>query len=270
MKRPYSQNSNYQGQPWKRFIKKTQSHSGSSDHGSQQQYTSQPNPHSTEGVPFNTLATRLVSMDGKPYPCYKDLPTRFNAPKFTLLIDHIQADPFATASRFRILVEPAAHGFPPELYSTPIRQTALCDYMARAAYRATKTQKVSGPSASSKSGGRGGWHNTVVGGEFDVDAGGQQVLERSAVRMREGVIQFRLTISLPGKGRRIQGHQAKSLLTENLPRIVNTALFHASFDAKHIKSFVDSIDDQEYLRNLLPQHDLIAFVANGAVLPRRS
>ena len=51
---------------------------------------------------------------------------------------------------------------------------------------------------------------------------------------------------------------------------VKRALFHDSLDARQVEAAVHLAEDQEALRARLREEGLVAFVANGAVLPRRS
>ena len=51
---------------------------------------------------------------------------------------------------------------------------------------------------------------------------------------------------------------------------VKRALFHDSLDARQVEAAVHLAEDQEALRARLREEGLVAFVANGAILPRRS
>ena len=52
-----------------------------------------------------TLGEKLHRMDGRGYKAYKEIKGEYSFPGFTLLIDHVQGDPFATPSRIRVRVE---------------------------------------------------------------------------------------------------------------------------------------------------------------------
>ncbi|MGH3343167.1 MAG: P-loop domain-containing protein, partial [Carbonactinosporaceae bacterium] len=114
------------------------------------------------------------------------------------------------------------------------------------------------------------------GDRLRVDAGGQEVLERSACRVREGQTQdqdkvtLRLGADLPGHGRRIDGRTAQRLLCDVLPRAVEGALRWAALDADDVRDFVSCVEDADALRGSLGELGLVAFVADGALLPRRS
>jgi predicted ABC-class ATPase len=54
----------------------------------------------------------LNRIDGKGYPAYKDIRGEYEFPGFTLLIDHVQGDPFAAPSRLRVRVPQGVAGYP--------------------------------------------------------------------------------------------------------------------------------------------------------------
>jgi predicted ABC-class ATPase len=60
------------------------------------------------------------------------------------------------------------------------------------------------------------------------------------------------------------------MILEELPQIVESALFAANVDFPNLKKHVDAYEDAEHLRNRLSDLGLIAFVADGAILPRVS
>ncbi len=202
------------------------------------------------------LRTLLARIDGRGYPAYKDLRGDYDLGACSLHIDHVQGDPFAAPSRMRVRVSMREATLAPELLSTRARRTALADLLAR------RVRDAIGGGTRSRGSGKSG----VV----RVDAGGQEVLERTAVALTEHWIEARLDVGLPAAGRRILGREAEALLCSDLPAIAARALVAAPRDAEAIDAFVGCIENQEHLRAQLPEHDLIAFVADGALLPRES
>src|SRR5690606_18825789 len=100
----------------------------------------------------------------------------------------------------------------------PWRHTALEDFLARQVNRCLRKEGRSQASGSGKSG--------VV----YVDAPGQEVLPRTAVRVTEEHVDVRLSAGLPAAGRTIQGRHARELLCERIPELVRRAL--SDFAAK--------------------------------------
>jgi predicted ABC-class ATPase len=192
------------------------------------------------------LRQELRAMHGATYGRYKSLGGRWSFGGFTLEIQRVQPDPYAPASRCEVRVDPAVAGFPEQLRSTPVRARALAGYLVRAAHRRLGDSRLR------------------------VDAGRQQVLDRSACQLADGVVRLRLGIDLPGRGRTIDGRQAERALCDELPDVVDAALRWATADQRRLREFVDSIEDTDALRRMLPRLGLIAFVADGSMLPRRS
>ncbi|HEY5659098.1 MAG TPA: ABC-ATPase domain-containing protein, partial [Myxococcota bacterium] len=107
-------------------------------------------------------------------------------------------------------------------------------------------------------------------GLVSVDAGGQEVLERTAVVIADDWVEVRLEVGLPAAGRRVLGRQAEALLCRDVPRVAEQGLCAAALPADEAVAFVECIENQEHVRAQLDGLGLVAFVADGAVLPRES
>jgi len=198
---------------------------------------------------MQNLKRILQKIDGRGYKAYKELRGAYNFPQFTLYIDHVQGDPFAAPSKLRVRVPQARAGFGQQLFSTRSRKIALQDYITRAFDVAIKKESK-GRKGSGKS------------GLITIDCGRQQVLERTSCRVEHA--------GLPARGRRILGNVALSMLTVEVPNIVHSSMFYAVLDEQKLKKFIHTNEDQNSLRQKLKEHKLVAFVANGSILPRRS
>jgi predicted ABC-class ATPase len=77
---------------------------------------------------------------------------------------------------------------------------------------------------------------------------------------------------LPARGRTVDARAARTVLLEELPEVVRCALAPVSdgVDEARARSHVEIVEDAGYLRDLLPSLGLVAFVADGSVLPRES
>ncbi|MEO0410185.1 MAG: ABC-ATPase domain-containing protein, partial [Cyanobacteria bacterium P01_A01_bin.135] len=107
-------------------------------------------------------------------------------------------------------------------------------------------------------------------GAIAIAAVGQTVLERSAVVvLPEGGVEVRFTVGLPARGRRILGRQAAALLCEQVPAMAQQ-LEYPQLDAATLTQHLYSAEDADWLRQQLAAAELVAFVADGAVLPRES
>ena len=205
------------------------------------------------------LRGALGRIDGRGYKAYKALVGAYEFPDFRLFIDHVQADPFASPSHLRVRVTAAAAGIPRELYRDRARRVALQDFLIRAFAEALRDLG-------------GERRDGATGVMVAVDCGGQEILERSAARVGriDGEIEVRFVAGLPGEGRTVAGREADHLLGEILPAVVSRALLYHNLPRLELKRFVECAEDQAYLRHQLEARGLVAFVADGALLPRRS
>lgn len=206
------------------------------------------------------LAAACRRLDGRGYPAYRDLEGKWPlGAGLTVFVDRVARDPFAPPSRLRIRMDGAVAGFPAGLFSNRTRRIALEDFLARQFQRAIPR---SGSSA-------GSGHS----GQIRIDAGGQETLERTAIRISgdpagPGFVEARVEVGLPAAGRRILGQRAAELLAGELPGIASQALTFRNLREGAAESFVATIEEQENLRAQLGGRKLAAFVADGAVLPR--
>ena len=203
------------------------------------------------------LRRTLSRIDGRGYKAYKDLKGAYAFHQFCLYVDHVQGDPFATPSKMRLRVSMKQAGFSPNLFSNGVRKMALEDFVSRQVNKAMKgvARKGSGTGKS---------------GLLAIDAGGQEVLERSACKITPDWVEARIYVGLPAAGRRILGRQAEMMLCTQLPRVVEQGLIWRRFPQEDAKVFVECIENQEQIRDRLPELKIVAFVADGANLPRES
>ncbi|PFH33181.1 putative ATPase [Besnoitia besnoiti] len=209
------------------------------------------------------LRAELQRLEGKPYPAYKDLTGEWQLEEFQLFIDKVQSDPFAPPSRFRLRIHQRHAQFPRRLFESEIRNIALCDFLTRAFHQAIRRSGIDQAAES------GGWHGSK-GGDIRIDQPSQHVLRRTSIIITEDSIEARCNVSLPARGRSIEGRRAAQLLCERLPAVARAAMYYSSLKAAEVEAHVQSVEDQEYLRKSLASKGLVAFVINGACLPRRS
>jgi predicted ABC-class ATPase len=210
------------------------------------------------------LSATLQRIDGRGYKAYRDLRGAFDFGSFTLFVDHVQADPFATPSHLRARFAMQEAALPEALRSNRVRRVALEDFLARELAAAFKGFAPRASAGRVRSG------QTGNGGSLFIDAGGQTVLERTAVHITDEFVEARIQVGLPAAGRRILGRKAEELLLDDLPPALYRGMLWEELPAKAATRFVECIENQESLREQLDELGLVAFVANGSVLPRHS
>lgn len=203
------------------------------------------------------LRTLLRSIDHKSYPAYKSLAGIYQFTKFSLSIDHVQGDPFASPSSLHVEINHKEAAFPIAYYEKKCSRIALQDYLTRqfASQFEDYNFKAKGSGKS---------------GLLSISRCGQEVLERSACQITDTKIIARFHVGFPAFGRTINAGELEKILFDFLPVCVENSFFHAKLNKKKVEAAIFLSEDQEAIRKLLDQENLAAFVANGSILPRKS
>jgi predicted ABC-class ATPase len=203
------------------------------------------------------LRAMLGRMDGRGYKAYKDLEGSWRLSDFVLHVDHVQGDPFAEPTRVRAVIEDRIVGLDGDAYRTLPRALGTAAFLARAFAEEAPARSCRRGSGRS--------------GEIRMEHPGQVVLPQTAVRVTStGEVEARFTVGLPAEGRRIAGRQATRLLLDDVPKLVHSTLVAEAHDVDDVERHAATNEDATALRAALTDRGLLAFVADGAVLPRRS
>ncbi len=201
------------------------------------------------------LGSALDRIDRKGYGAYKDISGSFEFDDFTLFVDNVQRDPFAPPSLIRVRTR--ENGFDPALFENPVRRVAFEDFLTREADRGVR-DVVRGDRGSGGS------------GRVEIQHPSQKVLPRTSMVVEQDHVEARMAVGLPARGRSVDGQAARVVLLEELPQVVGRALRPEVVDLDRAGLHVKTIEDANHLRDLLPSLGLVAFVGDGAVLPRES
>ncbi len=206
---------------------------------------------------MENLRRILRKIDGRGYKAYKEVKGRYDFRDYTLFVDHVQGDPFATPSRLRARVAQRRAGFPPSLFSGRSRQTGLEDYLIR---------RFSQSIRKCVKGGRG----TGRSGEVGIIHCGQEILKRSAMVVTDDWVEARFWVGLPAGGRTVLGREAEGVLLEEIPEVVLSSLLYSELNSSELQQWVELNEDQDVIRDSLRDANLVAFLPEGSSLPRRS
>ena len=201
------------------------------------------------------LEAILERIDRKGYGAYADLRGFYDLGPFTLFVDRVQRDPFAPPSLVRVRTK--GNGFDAALFGNRVRRVAFEDFLTRA---------VEGALRRTVKGNRGSGGS----GRMEIQRPSQVVLERSSMVVEDGYVEARMAVGLPARGRSVDSRGAKAMLLEELPRVAREALLPEGVDEGAARRHVEIIEDADELRRRLPELGIVAFVADGAVLPRES
>ncbi|MGL4571534.1 MAG: ABC-ATPase domain-containing protein [Clostridium sp.] len=206
---------------------------------------------------LNYLRKEIDSIDGRGYKAYKSLEGEYDFKDYTLHIDHVQGDPFAAPSRLRVTMKSNFNKIPKELFDENHKRIAVQDFITRAFYQNINKygDRVMGSGKS---------------GIINISKCPQEILDRTSIVINEDKIEARFEVGFPARGRSVLGRELQKILYDFLPNIVNNSLKYENLDKTKLKNRVLLVCDQQFIRQELKRRDLVAFVGNGAILPRES
>ena len=203
------------------------------------------------------LRRELHNINRKSYPVYKGLKGAYQFPEYQLFIEHVQGDPFAAPSALRIFVPHRKADFPESYYQEKHTRIALQDELLRR-FASVSSKFCYQAKGSGKS------------GVIQVSHCGQEVLERTACEITEEDIHIRFFVGFPANGRTINSGELEKILFDYLPECVKASLYYKRLPAKEIEQVIFLSEDQKAVREEMKKRNLIAFVAEGSILPRQS
>ncbi|TDT51341.1 ABC-ATPase domain-containing protein [Fonticella tunisiensis] len=204
---------------------------------------------------MNRLRNKLVEIDRKGYKAYKEITGTYKGDDYLLHIDYVQPDPFANPSRIRVELPKDVTKYKEEWYNLKHRRIAFEDFLTRQMVIKLKGFK------QDRSG-------TGKSGLIFIDRPGQEVLERTSVKVGSKGVEVRLSIGLPASGRTILGSNAEELLCRVIPSLVKDALL--KFDERLLMKHLVLSDNQNAIRNFLRDNNYVCFIGNDSILPRES
>lgn len=199
----------------------------------------------------------LQQIDGRHPSEYSRLTGDFDFTRFVLhnisiaTLESGQCD-----SLFVLHVPQLIAGFPDALSSTPIRRTALEDFLVR------KLDEAAQRVFHSMSRGQGECRISVA-------RPGQKILPRSSVVMAHDYVEARVMIRLPVVSGAIPADDVREIFFLQLPEVVNSALIHCYLDEKELAGFVNAMEDEDSIRRDLVARGLVSFAATGSILDRK-
>ena len=202
---------------------------------------------------MKALYQKIRTLDGKNYGLYRSLEGKsWDFGDFSLDFLHVQGDPFAPASRILVTAPLKVLGFGSEWSGSFERRLAISDFLLR---RLSKNVKEKYPDKN---------------GAIEMDEPGPEVLVRNALWVDNGELRACLQLRLPGEGRKIQAELAAEILTMVLPDLLSASLYCAPEVLQGLERHFGVLEQRRLILEELPKRGLVAFVPDGAVLPRES
>ena len=203
------------------------------------------------------LKKELYAIDGRGYNSYKSLAGQYDFNKYILSIDHVQGDPFAAPSRVRIIMDQRVANIPKELFDKDHKRIAVQDFLTRLFYKNIDAygKRVFGSGKS---------------GLISISKCPQEILDRTSVIINEKELQVRIEVGFPARGRSVLAKELEKILYDFLPQIIENSIIYNNIDKNKLMDRVRLVEDQVHIRRELEKRNLVAFVANGSILPRES
>ena len=201
------------------------------------------------------LKNELFKIDGKGYKAYKALEGRYDFKKYVLSIDHVQGDPFASPSRVRVIIDNKVAQIPEELFDNKNKEIAVCDFLTRLFSKNIRNQseKIFGSGKS---------------GLIEISRCPQEILERTAIIRNKSFFEARFYVGFPARGRSVLARELEKIIFNIIPNIVESTFIYENIDKLALINRVKLMEDQCFIRENLKEKGLVAFVANGSILPR--
>ena len=207
---------------------------------------------------MKALYQKIRSLQGKNYGLYKSLADKsWDFGDFVLDFLHVQGDPYAPASRVMIKSSLQMLGYPSEWGGSFERRLALSDFLYRRLGKVVR-EKYPGKDAA------------IV-----FDSAGPEMLVRNSLWVDNGELRACLQVRLPGDGRKIQAEDAAEILTMVLPDLVSAGLYNSGESKPEgvepeLLEHYRVLAERKAILEELEKQNLVAFVPDGAVLPRTS
>ncbi len=205
------------------------------------------------------LEKKILQLDGQDYGRYQALKGSYDFEQFVLIIDQIPKDPFAPPHTGIYRVQFPLHDtvIEADMIDSNLKQIACRDYYARQFFH----------HSSAIAGNRRG---QGYSGVITINEPGQAILQRSSVVINQESLEVRCFVGLPANKRNISAKLAIKMLIEELPQIVSFSLHREHTGTQQLLSHILTAVDAEFLRSKLLDLGLVAFIADGAILPRES
>jgi len=201
----------------------------------------------------------ITPLDGKDYGGYQSLIGSYDFGQFVLHIERIPKDPYAPPHTgiYRVQFPLEDTVIETSMTDSKIGAIACRDYYARQFF--LHSHEISGKR-------RGPGYSGII----TINQPGQAILQRSSVIINEKILEIRCFVGLPAARRNIKAKLAIKMLLEELPQIVSLSLQRDHTNTEPLLSHIHTTQDAEFLRDKLPVLGLVAFIADGAILPRES
>lgn len=211
-----------------------------------------------------TLQSLLTSIADQPFQSIQKLRGSYHFPRFELSFIKMQGSPGANPASIAVIkIALQDSKIPDEFLQSAECKLALADFLIRR-FRGGIDR------FARQNRGKDG------SGSFNTIALSQKMLIRDSVLFDDDAVYLRFIISLPAKGQGggvFDAEQAWIMLNRELTAMVDACFFYQHYDEQTrtlLERFVDVQKTRAEIIRFMQQHNLVAFIANDAKLPRHS
>ncbi len=219
----------------------------------------------SENTSINEVLRRI---DGREPEALKELVGHHDFKRFFLYIDLVERRGGAFIALVRARALKGNANFPAELWNTNTKRIALEDCIARLIRKAVTANSAPQPEPRGGKRGGGRQRNDSRPPRIVVEAGRQEIIERTAVRISPYWVEARIEVALPGHGNRIHGKEASEILTRDLPNIIERCILWENMPHERVCGFVDSAVCYELIQTELATREILGFVADNSIVAR--
>lgn len=197
----------------------------------------------------------VMDIQGQDVVEYGRLAGDFDFSRYVLKVSQVPTEDLKQPALFLVRVPQIIAGFPPHLFNTAVRRTALEDFLTRKI-----AEQIDLLSQYDEQG--------ISRRHLMVATPGQKILPRTSLLVTEEYVEARIYVMLPQRNGRIDGERVRTIFFEELATVVNHGLIHCNLNERELHEFVDVMEDADQIRQVLPTRGLLAFMAEGAMLTR--
>ncbi|NLX25152.1 MAG: hypothetical protein GXY61_04205 [Lentisphaerae bacterium] len=206
----------------------------------------------------------LTELDGHPSAEYQQLVGDFDFARYVIKCNRIDVGADDVLSPiFTIRVPQTIAEIPDYLFDSPVRRTAVEDYLLR-----SLSDNIVNVANFDRNG--------IARRSILVSTPNQAILPRNGLLLTKEYIEVRVKIILPVQKTFVDGNPmmaingdlAKSIFFEDLPEVVSNSLLYCNIETADIDAFVNGMEDSDQLRQHLTASGQVAYVAGGALLAR--
>jgi predicted ABC-class ATPase len=213
---------------------------------------------------MNRLNQLISTLADRPFHQVQALKDDYDFPGFNFRLIRVQRSPGAhPASIASVTVSRHGSAIPEAFLEAEDGKLAVADFLIRRFRQGIDRFALQNRGKE----GSGSFHTIELS---------QKMLERDSVLIDRTAIELRFMISLPAKGRGggvFDAEQARIMMNQELPAIVDATFFYDRYDEQtraQLEQFVEVLTTRTVISRFMQEHRLVAFIADGARLPRNS